>query len=268
VPSGSALEWAAFGSAALTSRNPCAFIKNQGANLNGSLMSRPLKPLIPLFGRFVLVDLSAERKKMVEEQLVPRGITDPAVLEAFQKVPREKFIDPAYQNLAYIDSPLMIGEGQTISQPFTVAIMTQLLQLQPTDKVLEVGTGSGYQAAILGEIVKEGQVFTIERFESLARKSLKILKELKYLNVEVVVGDGTKGLPEEAPFDAIIVTAAAPQIPPPLIEQLKVGGRLVMPVGGDWHQEMVRVTKKAHGSLQKENFGGYRFVPLVGEYGV
>jgi len=203
---------------------------------------------------------------MVEEQLIPRGISDPAVLEAFRKVPREKFIDPQYRKLAYIDAPLMIGEGQTISQPFTVAMMTQLLELKPTDKVLEVGTGSGYQAAILAEIVKDGKVFTIERIESLARKARKVLEELGYKNVEVIVGDGTKGLPEEAPFDAIIVTAAAPKIPPPLIEQLKAGGRLVMPVGGDWHQEMVRIKKEKEG-IRRENFGGYRFVPLIGEFG-
>jgi protein-L-isoaspartate(D-aspartate) O-methyltransferase len=216
------------------------------------------------------MDFSAERQLMVEEQLVPRGICDPAVLAAFRKVPREKFIDPEYQNLAYVDSPLMIGEGQTISQPFTVAMMTQLLQLQPTDKVLEIGTGSGYQAAILGEIVRDGKVFTIERFASLAEKAekgLKGVKGLNYGNVKVVVGDGTRGLPEEALFDAIIVTAAAPEVPEPLIEQLKIGGRLVMPVGGDWHQEMVRLTKTEEG-VERENFGGYRFVPLVGEYGI
>lgn len=204
---------------------------------------------------------------MVEEQLVPRGISDPAVLEAFRAVPREKFIDPQYQKLAYIDAPLLIGEGQTISQPFTVAIMTQLLKLSSTNKVLEVGTGSGYQAAILSEVVKDGQVFTIERFATLASKAEKILERLGYKNIKVVIGDGTKGLPNEAPFDAIIVTAAAPKIPQPLIDQLKIGGRLVMPVGGDWHQEMTRITKEKEG-IKKEFFGGYRFVPLVGEYGI
>ena len=213
------------------------------------------------------MDFAAERQLMIEEQLVPRGVSDPAVLGAFGKVPREKFIDPEHRKLAYIDSPLMIGEGQTISQPFTVAMMTQLLQLKSTDKVLEVGTGSGYQAAVLSEIVREGQVFTIERFENLALKARKVLKELKYLNVEVVVGDGTKGLPDGAPFDAIIVTAAAPKVPQPLIDQLAEGGRLVMPVGDDWHQEMIRLTKTEEG-VERENFGGYRFVPLVGKYGV
>jgi protein-L-isoaspartate(D-aspartate) O-methyltransferase len=207
---------------------------------------------------------------MVDEQLIPRGISDPAVLAAFRAVPREKFIEPAHRKLAYIDAPLSIGEGQTISQPFTVAMMTQLLQLRPGDRVLEVGTGSGYQAAVLAEIVSEGWVFTIERFESLAKKAekgLKGIKGLNYENIKVVVGDGTKGLPEEAPFDAIIVTAAAPEIPQPLVSQLKIGGRLVMPVGGDWHQEMVRLTKTADG-VERENFGGYRFVPLVGEHGL
>ncbi len=200
---------------------------------------------------------------MVDEQLIPRGITDPAVLAAFRSVPRERFIDPQYQKLAYIDAPLTIGEGQTISQPFTVAMMTQLLELKTTDRVLEVGTGSGYQAAILAEIVKDGQVFTIERFANLATKAEKVLD---YKNVKVSVGDGTRGLPDEAPFDAIIVTAAAPEIPQPLIDQLALGGRLVMPVGGDWHQEMIRIRKEKEG-IKKERFGGYRFVPLVGEYG-
>jgi len=213
------------------------------------------------------MDFDAEREKMVEEQLIPRGVSDPAVLDSFKKVPRERFVGPAHQKLAYVDAPLAIGEGQTISQPFTVAMMTQLLKLKATDKVLEVGTGSGYQAAILGEIVKEGRVFTIERFQNLMGKAHKTLKELRYLDVEVVGGDGTKGLPSEAPFDAIIVTAAAPEIPQLLIDQLKIGGRLVMPVGGEWYQEMVRLTKTEDG-VKKENFGGYRFVPLVGEYGV
>ena len=213
------------------------------------------------------MDFSAEREEMVAEQLVPRGVSDPAVLSAFRKVPREEFIDPEHQKLAYIDAPLAIGEGQTISQPFTVAMMTQLLELKATDKVLEIGTGSGYQAAILVEIVSDGRVFTIERFENLAKKAVKGLKSLNYENVEVVVGDGTRGLPDEAPFDAIIITAAAPEIPQPLIDQLKIGGRLVMPVGGEWHQEMVRLTKTKEG-IERENFGGYRFVPLVGEYGV
>ena len=213
------------------------------------------------------MDFADERRRMVEEQLVPRGIDNPRVLSAFRTVPREEFIDPQYQKLAYIDSPLMIGEGQTVSQPFTVAMMTQLLELKATDKVLEIGTGSGYQAAILSEIVKEGQVFTVERFSNLAESARKTLKNLKRLNIEVILGDGTKGLPKEVPFDAIIVTAAAPEVPQPLIDQLKIGGRLVMPVGGEWHQEMVRLTKTEEG-IERENFGGYRFVPLVGEHGV
>ena len=145
--------------------------------------------------------------------------------------------------------------------------MTQLLQLKPTDKVLEVGTGSGYQAAILGELLRDGKLFTVERLASLARKAREAIGDLGYENVKVVVGDGTKGLPEEAPFDAIIVTAAAPEVPQPLIDQLKIGGRLVVPVGGDWHQEMVRLTKTEEG-IERENFGGYRFVPLIGEHGI
>jgi protein-L-isoaspartate(D-aspartate) O-methyltransferase len=213
------------------------------------------------------MDFSAKRRLMVEEQLTPRGISDPAVLAAFKKVPREKFVPPHLQDLSYIDAPLDIGEGQTISQPYTVAAMTQLLELKPTDKVLEIGTGSGYQAAILAEMVKEGRVFTIERITSLARQAGVVIRNRGYKNVEVVVGDGSKGLPQHAPFDAIIVTAAAPQVPQPLVEQLAVGGRLVVPVGGDFLQEMVRVTKQKDGTLKEEKFGGYRFVPLVGEYG-
>jgi len=213
------------------------------------------------------MDFSAEREKMIAEQLIPRGVSDPAVLGACKKIPREEFIGPEHQKLAYIDAPLMIGEGQTISQPFTVAMMTQLLKLKPSDKVLEVGTGSGYQAAILAEICKEGRVWTIERFDNLALKARKTLRNLRYLNVEITVRDGTKGLPDEAPFDAIIVTAAAPEVPQPLVDQLKIGGHLVMPVGGEWHQEMVRLTKTKEG-IERENFGGYRFVPLVGECGV
>lgn len=204
---------------------------------------------------------------MVEEQLVSRGISDPAVLAAFRKVPREKFVPPHLQDLSYIDAPLDIGEGQTISQPYTVAAMTELLELKPSDKVLEVGTGSGYQAAILAEIVKSGKVFTVERITSLARKAGAVIRDLGYENVEVIVGDGSRGLPRHAPFEAIIVTAAAPKIPQPLIEQLAAGGRLVAPIGGDFLQEMIRVTKNKDGSIKEERFGGYRFVPLVGEYG-
>lgn len=211
--------------------------------------------------------VSSERRLMVEEQLISRGISDPAVLAAFREVPREKFVPPHLQDLSYIDAPLDIGEGQTISQPYTVAAMTQLLELKPSDKVLEVGTGSGYQAAILAEIVRRGKVFSIERIESLAERARKTLKNLKYLNVELIVGDGSRGLPDKAPFDAIIVTAAAPKIPQPLIEQLAAGGRLVAPIGGDFLQEMIRVTKNKDGSIRQEKFGGYRFVPLVGEYG-
>lgn len=213
------------------------------------------------------MDFLSEREKMVAEQLVSRRVEDPAVLDAFRAVPREKFVPPRLQSLAYIDAPLDIGQGQTISQPFTVAMMTQLLRLSPADKVLEVGTGSGYQAAILAKMVTGGKVFTIELITSLARVARQTIKDLGYPNVEVIVGDGSQGLPDKAPFDAIIVTAAAPKVPQPLLNQLKVGGRLVIPVGGGLFQEMLRLTKQDGGKLKEERFGSYRFVPLVGEYG-
>lgn len=214
------------------------------------------------------MDFNYQRKQMVTEQLESRGISDPAVLQAFRTVSREKFVPPPFRHLAYIDAPLDIGEGQTISQPYTVAAMTELLQLQPTDKVLEIGTGSGYQAAILAEIVKEGRVYSIERIESLAEKARALLEKLAYHNVRVIVGDGSKGLPQKAPFDAIVVTAAAPEVPEPLVSQLAIGGRLVIPVGSGLTQQMCRLRKRSDGSVKKENFGAYRFVPLIGEHGV
>jgi len=201
------------------------------------------------------------RERMVREQLVPRGIINPRVLEAFRKVPREEFISSYAKPSAYVDAPLSIGRSQTISQPYTVAFMTELLEPQVADRVLEVGTGSGYQAAILAELVQK--VFTIECIEELAIRAEKTLKVLGYENIEVSIGDGSQGLPNKAPFDGIIVTAACSEVPPPLLEQLVCGGRLVAPVGGSFLQEMVRITKTNEGKLEKETFGTFRFVPLV-----
>ncbi len=204
------------------------------------------------------------RERMVRTQIASRGIKDPRVLAAMLKVPRHLFVEEALKDQAYGDYPLPIGEGQTISQPYIVALMTEALELKGPEKVLEVGTGSGYQAAILAELAK--WVYSIERYPSLAERAKRILERLGYRNVIIKVGDGTKGWPEVAPFDAIIVTAAGPKIPEPLLEQLAEGGRLVMPVGDEWSQFLIKVTKKG-GKFLKENLGAVRFVKLVGEYG-
>jgi|UniRef100_A0A7C5EWT3 protein-L-isoaspartate(D-aspartate) O-methyltransferase len=204
------------------------------------------------------------RKWMVESQIRQRGVTSSRVLAAMTKVPRHRFVPPHLWDQAYNDYPLPIGENQTISQPYIVALMTEALDLRSTDKVLELGTGSGYQAAILAELA--AQVFSIDRVPSLARKAEETLKALGYSNVRIRVGDGTLGWPEEAPFDAIMVTAGSPQIPPPLLEQLAPGGRLVIPVGDQFSQTLTRVRRTAEG-LKYEYLGGCRFVKLIGRYG-
>lgn len=205
------------------------------------------------------------RKRMVETQLVARGITDRRVIEAMLKVPRHVFVEEAMSAQAYIDSALPIGEKQTISQPYMVALMTELLQVSNNDKVLEIGTGSGYQAAILATIAK--RVYTIERIRPLALRARRALDSLGLLNINIKIDDGTDGWPDEAPFDAIIVTAGAPEIPNTLISQLKVGGRLVIPVGDLFEQILVRATKREDGSVFREDFVGCRFVKLVGKFG-
>ena len=201
---------------------------------------------------------------MVERQLRRRGIHDERVLAAMGEVPRERFVPEDQRRRAYRDGALRIGEGQTISQPWIVACMTQLLELNGDETVLEVGTGSGYGAAVLSRLCRE--VVTIERFESLAATARAILDELGYDNVEVRVGDGSLGVPERAPFDAIAVAAAAPGVPPALYEQLTVGGRLVLPRGGRWGQELVLVERTPEGAVERRSVS-CRFVPLVGEEG-
>jgi protein-L-isoaspartate(D-aspartate) O-methyltransferase len=205
-----------------------------------------------------------ERLRMVEHQIAARGIRDQRILSAMKDVPRHLFVPPPYDKSAYADCPLPIGNGQTISQPYIVALMTELLALQSTDSVLEIGTGCGYQAAILAALVR--QVTTIERIPKVAGLARANLAAVGSKNVEVIVGDGTLGYPLKAPYERIIITAATPSIPRPLIEQLAEGGRLVAPVGGREIQELIRLIKK-DGSINEEYHGGVRFVPLIGECG-
>lgn len=202
-----------------------------------------------------------ERMVMVSEQIESRGVRDPRVLDAMRKVPRHEFVPADYVAQAYGDHPLPIGLDQTISQPYIVAAMTELANLGPGSKVLEIGTGSGYQAAILAELGTE--VFTIEILEPLAKRAEETLRRLGYKNVHVRAGDGYKGWPEEAPFDAIVVTAAPPRVPEPLKEQLKVGGRLVVPVG-EQYQELLVLTRTPKGIVERAVFP-VRFVPMTGE---
>jgi protein-L-isoaspartate(D-aspartate) O-methyltransferase len=202
---------------------------------------------------------SRRRQQMVDTQIRDRGVKDPRVLEAMRKVERHRFVRPRDVDLAYGDFPVDIGLSQTISQPYIVAYMTEALGVKPTDKVLEIGTGSGYQAAVLGELARE--VYTIEIVPELAERSTRILKELGYANVHVRSGDGYAGWPEHAPFDAVIVTAAPDHIPQPLVDQLKVGGRIVVPVGrGD--QDLLVMTKTEKG-LREDARLPVRFVPLT-----
>lgn len=202
-----------------------------------------------------------QRECLVNEQLKPLGIQDPRVLKALCEVPRHVFVPEDYRDLSYEDSPLPIGYNQTISQPYIVALMTESSQLQPFYKVLEIGTGCGYQAAILSRLCKE--VYTVEIIEPLARKAQQTLESLKYTNIHVQIGDGYEGWPEEAPFDIIMVTAATESIPLPLINQLKVGGTLIMPIGHESGQQLVRITKTPAG-IEEEYLALVRFVPMTG----
>lgn len=202
---------------------------------------------------------------MVEQQLVPRSIHDRHTLDSMLKVPRHLFVPPEVVPYSYEDSPLQIGSGQTISQPFIVAQMTQSALLTPDSIALEIGTGSGYAAAVLSGVCQE--VYTVERIPELAEESRLRLHKLGYSNVQVKLDDGTLGWPEHGPYDAILVTAAAPSMPQALIDQLKIGGRLIIPVGDRMSQQLLRLTKKEDDSYQEENLGPVRFVPLIGEQG-
>lgn len=204
------------------------------------------------------------REWMVADQLVPRGVKDPRVLRAMEKVPRHLFVDESLQDKAYDDMALPVGESQTISQPYIVAVMTELLELRGGEKVLEIGTGSGYQAAILAELAAE--VYTVERIRSLSERAEQTLRYLGYADIHFRVADGTLGWPEAAPFERVLITAGAPEIPEPLAEQLSEGGILVAPVGDRFAQQLIKA-KKLQGRLSKEYHTPCVFVPLVGEHG-
>lgn len=210
-------------------------------------------------------DFVGQRARMVRRQIARRGIVDRRVLDALSSVPREAFVAPHLASSAYDDGPLPIGDGQTISQPYIVAFTTEALQLGPDARVLDVGTGSGYAAAVLSRVARE--VYGIERVESLCRSARTRLAELGYTNVHVRCGDGTLGWPEHAPYDGIAVAAVGPRPPPALLEQLAVGGRLVMPIGPDGDQTLVRLTRTGATSYEQEPLVGVRFVPLIGAQG-
>ena len=226
----------------------CAKTEEKGSSMENNAQSDSLR-------------IQEKRDWMVKTQIESRGVKDTLVLKAMRNVPRHLFVPRAYQEDAYADEPLPIGEGQTISQPYIVALMTELLDLKGGEKVLEIGIGSGYQAAILAEIAKE--VYSIEIICPLVERAESTLKELDYKNITVKCGDGYQGWKEHSPFDGIIVTAAPDHIPQPLVDQLKIGGRLVIPVG-ELFQELILVTKTEKG-IKKENVIPVRFVPMTGE---
>ena len=205
------------------------------------------------------------RQRMIQTQIVDRGVRDPLVLAAMAAVPRERFIPDDVVGLAYADRPLPIGAGQTISQPYVVAAMTEALRVQPRDRVLEVGTGSGYAAAVLATIVRE--IYTVETVEALAESARRRLADLGYVNVHVRHGDGSLGWPEHSPYDAIVVTAGGPAVPPSLLRQLATGGRLVMPVGRSLSQRLVRVVRTGEETDERECLEEVSFVPLLGAEG-
>ena len=210
------------------------------------------------------MEYAIARERMIQSQLVVRKITDKRVLEAMRSVPRHDFVPKELWSRAYGDHPLPIGQGQTISQPYMVALMTQELQLEKANKVLEIGTGSGYQAAILAELAS--RVFSIERVSELSSRARKVLDALGYSNVIIKTGDGTLGWKEFAPFDRIIVTAGAPDVPPALVEQLVDGGRIVLPIGNTYVQTLLVVQKKGK-KIERKEVCGCTFVPLIGEQG-
>lgn len=208
-------------------------------------------------------EMTIQRKRMVNEQIKSRGIKDKRVLDSMSKILRHLFIDKSLRKRAYGDHPLPIDEGQTISQPYVVAMMTEALDLKSTDRVLEIGTGSGYQAAVLAEIVKE--VYSIEIKEGLSKKAGELLNRLGYKNIKTKYADGYFGWEEYAPFDAIIITASANHIPPPLIKQLKDGGRLIIPLGSTLYYQVLTIATKEGDDLDVQQMGGVAFVPMTGE---
>jgi protein-L-isoaspartate(D-aspartate) O-methyltransferase len=210
------------------------------------------------------MDFSRAINRMVDEQIAARGIEDKRVIKSMRTIARHLFVEEALQSQAYNDYPLPIGHGQTISQPYMVALMTEALELKGHEQVLEIGTGSGYQTAILALLAEK--VYSIERISDLAARARKILDELRHDNVEIKIFDGTYGWKEKAPFDAIMVTAGAPSFPEALMDQVAVGGRMVIPVGEAGLQDLFKVTRKEH-EFVKKNLGGCRFVKLVGKYG-
>jgi protein-L-isoaspartate(D-aspartate) O-methyltransferase len=212
------------------------------------------------------MDWEVERKALVKRLVSSGYLSNEDVIGAMLRVPRHCFIPESRQGSSYVDTPLGIGFGQTISAPHMVAMMTEHLDVEPQQKVLEIGAGSGYQAAIIAELLKDGVLYTVERIPELAERAEKILKELGYSNVHVIVGEGTQGYVEEAPYDRIIVTAAAPKIPAPLLDQLKPGGKLLIPVGGRVLQDLLLVEKEEKW-FKKKNLGGCVFVPLIGKDG-
>lgn len=213
-----------------------------------------------------MLNLSAAKERMLNDHLLARGIENPAVIAAMGAVPREEFVPKHLRFAAYDDNPLPIDEGQTISQPYIVGFMTQALDLAGGERVLEIGTGSGYQAAVLSRIAES--VYSVERFGTLARRAAERLAKLGYSNVHVLEGDGTLGWPEHAPYDAVMVTAGSPDVPKALLEQLGKGGRMVIPVGSNLYvQTLVRVHRESSGELFREELCSVRFVPLVGKAG-
>jgi protein-L-isoaspartate(D-aspartate) O-methyltransferase len=207
-----------------------------------------------------------DRDRMVDVQIARRGVRDRHVLDAMRHVPREAFVEPGFEEFAYEDGPLPIGEGQTISQPYIVALMIEAAEVKPGHSVLEVGAGSGYAAAVMSRIAE--RVYAIERHPSLGNSARQRFKKLGYDNIELRVGDGTRGWPEAAPFDAILVAAGGPDVPPALKEQLAIGGRLVIPVGEeDRYQTLIKLTRKSDAEFEEENLGAVAFVPLIGEQG-
>lgn len=210
-------------------------------------------------------DFTIARRRMVEDQVIDRGVKDRRVIDAMLKVPRHKFVEEALEGKAYQDAPLPIGDKQTISQPYMVAVMSEALALDGSEKVLEIGTGSGYQAAVLALLAD--RIFSLERIPSLARRARKVLDGCGFSKVNIRVADGTQGWQDMAPFDAIVVTAGAPEVPQDYLHQLAVGGRLIIPVGDRNSQVLMRITRTTEAAYQEEQMLGCRFVPLIGRHG-